>query len=46
MHLTGGLRLLLAEFGTWKRGWQPTLIAIVGGVASLCALAYALNLVL
>jgi succinate dehydrogenase subunit D len=43
-HLTGGLRLLLAEFGGWRRAWQSALIAAVAGVATLCALLFALNL--
>lgn len=43
-HMTGGLRLLLAEFGGWRRGWQPALIATATGIAMLCALLYALNL--
>jgi fumarate reductase subunit D len=43
-HLTGGLRLLLAEFGGWRRASQPALIAAVAGVATLCALLFALNL--
>jgi fumarate reductase subunit D len=44
VHLTGGLRLLLAEFVAWRAGWQPLLIAAAGGVAILCALLFALNL--
>jgi succinate dehydrogenase subunit D len=44
VHLTGGLRLLLAEFVVWRAAWQPTLIAAAGGVAALCALLFALNL--
>ena len=43
-HLTGGLRLLLAEFVAWRAEWQPLLIAVAGGVATLCALLFALNL--
>ena len=43
-HVTGGLRLLLAEFGGWRRAAQPALIAAVAGVATLCALLFALNL--
>ena len=43
-HLGGGLRLLLAEFGGWNATWQPALIAIAGGVATMCALLFALNL--
>jgi fumarate reductase subunit D len=45
VHLSGGLRLLLAEFGGWRAAWQPALIAATGGVAVLCALLFALNLV-
>jgi fumarate reductase subunit D len=44
VHLTGGLRLLLAEFGGWRASWQPRLIAVAGGLALLCALLFALNL--
>jgi fumarate reductase subunit D len=44
VHLAGGLRLLLAEFVAWRAGWQPTLIALAGGAATLCALLFALNL--
>jgi fumarate reductase subunit D len=44
-HLTGGLRLLLAEFVAWRAEWQPLLIAAAGGIAALCALVFALNLV-
>ena len=45
MRLTGGLRLLLAEFVAWRAPWQPSLIAAAGGAAALCALVFALNLV-
>ena len=45
VHLTGGLRLLLAEFVAWRAPWQLSLIAAAGGTALLCALAFALNLV-
>ena len=44
-HLAGGLRLLLAEFGGWRASWQPALIAVAGGIATVCALVFALNLV-
>ena len=44
VHLGGGLRLLLVEFGGWRGAWQPALIAAAGGGATLCALLYALNL--
>lgn len=43
-HLAGGLRLLLIEFGGWRREAQPVLIAVAGGAAAFCALAFALNL--
>jgi fumarate reductase subunit D len=43
-HLAGGLRLLLVEFGGWQHGWQPALIAVATGIATLCALLFALNL--
>ena len=45
VHLGGGLRLLLAEFGGWRAAWQPALIAVTGGIAVSCALLFALNLV-
>jgi fumarate reductase subunit D len=45
LHLTGGLRLLFAEFVGWRAAWQTTLIAVAGGAALLCALVFALNLV-
>ena len=35
VHLGGGLRLLLAEFGGWRAAWQPALIAATGGVVAL-----------
>lgn len=44
VHLAGGLRLLLIEFGGWRSGWQPALIATAGGIATLYALLFALNL--
>lgn len=44
VHLTGGLRLLLIEFVGWRREPQPTLIAVAGGAAALCALVFALHL--
>ena len=44
IHLTGGLRLLLAEFVAWRAEWQPLLIAAGLGVAVLSALLFALNL--
>jgi fumarate reductase subunit D len=43
-HLTGGLRLLLIEFGGWRREAQSALLALAGGAAAFCALAFALNL--
>ncbi len=43
-HLTGGLRLLLIEFGGWRREAQSALLAVAGGAAAFCALAFALNL--
>ncbi len=45
VHLTGGLRLLLVEFVAWRADRQPTLIAAAGGIAVLCALLFALNLI-
>jgi fumarate reductase subunit D len=44
VHLTGGLRLLLVEFGGWRASWQPALIATACGLAALAALLFALNL--
>ncbi len=44
-HLTGGLRLLLIEFVVWRRESQRALLAIAGGTAAFCALAFALNLI-
>jgi fumarate reductase subunit D len=44
VHFTGGLRLLLVEFVGWKREAQKGLIAVAGGIAVLCALAFALRL--
>jgi fumarate reductase subunit D len=43
-HFAGGLRLLLAEFGGWRASWQPALLAAAGGLATLAALLFALNL--
>jgi fumarate reductase subunit D len=43
-HLTGGLRLLLVEFVGWRRESQSMLLAVAGGAAACCALAFALNL--
>jgi fumarate reductase subunit D len=44
-HLTGGLRILFVEFIGWRSETQKALLAAAGGVAVLCALAFALNLV-
>jgi fumarate reductase subunit D len=44
-HLTGGLRLLFIEFVVWRRESQSTLLALAGGAAAFCALAFALNLI-
>jgi fumarate reductase subunit D len=44
-HLTGGLRLLFIEFVGWKSEAQKALIAVAGGIAALCAIAFALNVV-
>ena len=43
-HFAGGLRLLLIEFVVWHRESQRTLLAVAGGAAAFCALAFALNL--
>lgn len=42
-HMTGGLRLLMLEFLTW-RDWQKTLLAVAAGVTLTAGLAFALNL--
>jgi len=44
VHLTGGVRLLLVEFVGWRRESQSLLLAVAGGAAVSCALAFALNL--
>jgi fumarate reductase subunit D len=44
VHMTGGVRLLLIEFAGWRAEWQPMLIALAIGAASLVALLFALNL--
>jgi fumarate reductase subunit D len=44
-HLTGGLRLLFVEFVGWKSESQKALLAVAGGVAAFCAIAFALNVV-
>jgi len=44
-HLTGGLRLLLVEFVAWQSATQKTLIALAGGIAAFCAIAFALNVI-
>jgi len=44
VHLTGGVRLLLVEFVGWRRESQSMLLAVAGGAAMCCALAFALNL--
>jgi fumarate reductase subunit D len=44
-HLTGGLRLLLVEFVAWESATQKTLIAVAGGIAAFCAIAFALNVI-
>jgi fumarate reductase subunit D len=43
-HLAGGLRLLAIEFLPWRDG-QKTLVALSGGVALACGLAFLLALV-
>ena len=43
-HLTGGVRLLMLEFLTW-RDWQQRLLAIAAGVSLAAGLAFALNVV-
>jgi len=42
-HLTGGLRLLFVELVAWDSATQKTLIALAGGIAAFCAIAFALN---
>lgn len=44
VHFTGGLRLLFVEFVGWKRESQKALIAVAGGLAAFCAIAFALRL--
>jgi fumarate reductase subunit D len=44
-HLTGGLRLLFIEFVGWRDDTQKALLALAGGAAAFCAVAFALNLV-
>jgi fumarate reductase subunit D len=44
-HLTGGLRLLFIEFVGWRGETQKALLALAGGAAAFCAVAFALNLV-
>jgi succinate dehydrogenase/fumarate reductase cytochrome b subunit len=44
-HLTGGLRLLFVEFVAWESATQKALIAIAGGIAAFCAIAFALNVI-
>ena len=44
LHLTGGLRLLLIEFGPWS-GLRKNWIAAAAGAAALAGLAFALALV-
>lgn len=44
-HLTGGLRLLFVELVAWKSATQKTLIALAGGIAAFCAIAFALNVI-
>lgn len=41
-HLTGGVRLLMLEFLSW-RSWQKTLLAIASGVTAAVALLFLLN---
>jgi len=43
-HLTGGVRLLMLEFLTW-RDWQHNLLAAAAGVSLALGLAFALNVV-
>ena len=44
VHLAGGVRLLLVELVGWRRESQSILLAVAGGAAVCCALAFALNL--
>jgi fumarate reductase subunit D len=43
LHLAGGMRLLLIEFGPW-RGLRKDWIAVTAGAGALVGLAYALAL--
>lgn len=45
VHLTGGLRLLFVELVAWQSATQKTLIAVAGGIAAFCAIAFALNVI-
>jgi len=44
-HLTGGVRLLFIEFVGWKSEAQKAAIAVAGGLAAFCAIAFALNVI-
>ena len=44
-HLTGGLRLLFVEFVAWESATQKALVAVAGGIAAFCAIAFALNVI-
>jgi fumarate reductase subunit D len=44
LHMTGGVRLLLIEFGPWS-GLRKNWIAAAAGAAALAGLAFALALV-
>jgi fumarate reductase subunit D len=42
-HLTGGVRLLLTEFGGWRSEGRKTALAFAAGIAFACALLFAVN---
>lgn len=42
-HMTGGIRLLMLEFLSW-RDWQKTLLAVAAGLTLTVGLAFLLNL--
>ena len=43
-HLAGGVRLVLIELRGWHAAWQGALVAGVAGIATACALLFALNI--
>ncbi|RPI44960.1 MAG: succinate dehydrogenase, cytochrome b556 subunit [Betaproteobacteria bacterium] len=43
-HMTGGIRLLMLEFLSW-RDWQKSLLAVAAGVTLTAGAAFLLNLI-